>query len=67
MSMENQKIRNTLKMRENANIDQRARKDAPVFWAVLIMCLLAFAYLAVTDERFQPRPDVPVMKTRMVK
>ena len=60
MSMENHKIHNTLKMRENANIDQRERKDAPVFWITLVLCLVAFGYLTVFDTRF----DVPVQEVR---
>ncbi|MFZ2541103.1 MAG: hypothetical protein WAW75_04935 [Gallionella sp.] len=61
MSMDNHKIHNTLKLRENMNIDRRERKDAPVVWAIIIICVVTFGYLTVFDSRFQ---DVPVKGAR---
>ena len=55
MTIDNYKLINALKQRENMNIDRRERKDAPVFWITVVICVLALGYLTVIDERF----DVP--------
>lgn len=52
MNIDHYKLQDARKQRENMNIDRMDRRDAPIVWAVIVICLVTFGYLAVFDERF---------------